>query len=194
MKIRKILAAVLCLLTLTSCTQYGFKGNPTAEICLRANDNLYIFGRITKEEELPEGLEFIGNIEDYGSWLPTENFVATCLDYGTALYMADGDAVYAYDDNKEAWWEYERCDTCLVIDGALYYDNGAGNHMRDELPENCKSAGRVEKSLNGCTPCANGEALGIAEGTEIYSSGSCVYLPTVDNRYKRLDKFLDIEE
>lgn len=175
--------------------------NPLFGICLMANDSLYVCERIT--DKPPQHLEYIGEIENYGSALPQNNFESTSNDYGTQLWADPGDSsvLYTYDDTHDEYWVYIRSRHGVALNGILYISNtgsGAGDTYEFALPEGYTSTGTVT-ALSSGMPANELEAFGLTVGSEIFSNSEneqYIYAYTGNtgtNKYLRLNRFINIE-
>ena len=125
---KKLAPLILVLLLLVGCSG-NYAVNPLFGVCLMANDSLYVCNSAVADGELPEGLEGIGSIKDFGSCLPESNFEATSNDFGSELFAIPGDIskVYSYSSDKEQHWLFLRCEFGVVLGGTLYIpDAGSG--------------------------------------------------------------------
>ena len=193
---KRVITLILVLLLLSFCGCAGnYAVNPLFGVCLMVNDSLYICQSVVADSELPAGLEYIGSIEEFGSSLPTQNFVSTSNDFGNELYQLpdEPDKVYSYNSEKEQHWLYARCDTGVALNGWMYIVES--DHSEAVLPGGYTSVGTVTKCVESGVPTATLEAMGIESGTEIFtgsSNGQYIYAQLSDTSYLRLSRFIKI--
>jgi len=193
---KRVIALILALLLLSFCGCAGnYAVNPLFGVCLMVNDSLYICQSVVADSELPAGLEYVGSIEEFGSSLPTQNFVSTSNDFGNEIYQLpdETDKVYSYNSEKEQHWLYARCDTGVVLNGWLYIED---DHSLNSLPDGYVSVGTVSSRIDSGIPTAEFEAMGIDAGTTIlYTSESDQFIQAQleGGSYLVLSRFISID-
>lgn len=193
---KRVIALILALFLLSFCGCAGnYAVNPLFGVCLMVNDSLYICQSVVADSELPAGLEYIGSIEEFGSSLPTQNFVSTSNDFGNELYQLpdETDKVYSYNSEKEQHWLYARCDTGVVLNGWLYISDSESTES--SLPGGYSSIETISACVESGVPTAEFEAMGIESGTEIFTTSSneqYIYAQLSDTSYLRLSRFIKI--
>ena len=153
--------------------------NPLYGVCLMARDELYVCDSLLSDEsELPDDLEYVGEIETFVGGLPGNNMEANDNDHGTQLYLEPElpERLYAYDSYREQYWIYLRCDIGVVFNGMLYISYPSSKSPEpftvSSLPEDCSSAGEIRGSRERGVPVQELEALGLPVGTELYAYSS----------------------
>ncbi len=186
--------ALALLLTFCGCGESNAV-NPLFGVCLMFNDCLYICSRAVADSELPERLESAGRIEDFGSALPTSNFVSTSNDFGSELFQVpeETDKLYSYNSEKEQHWLYQHCDTGVSLNGWLYISDSESTET--SLPGGYSSVGPVSTCIETGVPTSELDAMGIDVGTDIFTSSNneqYIYAQLSDTHYLRLDRFIKI--